>query len=85
VGADQMTAVGRQSREIVEGQFPQITWEHSHVVVNDDGQVQTFCIYEAPDEQTVREHGRLLGKHTIDGLHEIAGDVTPSDFPPVPA
>jgi hypothetical protein len=27
----------------------------------------------------------MLGRHTIDGLFEIAGDVTPADFPPVPA
>jgi len=27
----------------------------------------------------------MLGQHTLDELHEIAGDVTPADFPPVPA
>jgi hypothetical protein len=85
VGEEQMPTVGRESRELVEEQFPQITWEHSHVVVDDDGTVHTYCIYEAPSEQAVREHSRMLGKHTIDALHEIAGDVTPADFPPVTA
>jgi hypothetical protein len=85
VGADEMPVVGRESREIVEESFPEIVWEHSHVVVDDDGTVRTFCVYEAPDEGAVLEHSRMLGKHTIDGLHEIAGDVTPADFPPVTA
>ena len=38
-------------------------------------------IYEAPDEDIVREHSRMLGEHKIEALHEIAGDVTPADFP----
>jgi hypothetical protein len=83
VGEDQMPPVGRRSRELTEGEFPEITWEHSHVVVDDEGLVHTYCIYEAPSEQIVREHGQKLGRHTIDALHEIAGDVTPADFPPV--
>lgn len=81
VGSDQMPRVGRRSRELTEDQFPEITWEHSHVVVDDDGTVRTYCIYEAPSEETVRNHARMLGEHTIEGLHEIAGDVTPADFP----
>ena len=83
VGTDQMPRVGRSSRELIEGDFPEITWEHSHVVVDDDGLVRTYCVYAAPNEEVVREHSKMLGKHTIDELVEIAGDVTPADFPPV--
>ena len=85
VGEDQMPALSRRSRELTENDFPEITWEHSHVVVDDEGVVHTYCVYEAPNEEIVREHSRALGKHTIDALHEIAGDVTPADFPPIPA
>jgi hypothetical protein len=81
VGSDQMPGVGRRSRELVEEQFPQIVWEHSHVVVDDDGTVHTYCVYDAPDADTVIEHSRMLGEHKIDAIHEIAGDVTPADFP----
>ncbi len=81
VGEDQMPVVGRRSRELTEDKFPQITWEHSHVVVDDDGLVRTFCVYDAPSESVVRAHAQMLGKHTIDELYEIAGDVTPADFP----
>jgi hypothetical protein len=41
----------------------------------------TYCVYEAPDEETVRNHAVDLGRHTLDAVHEIAGDVNPSDFP----
>ncbi|HEU5214324.1 MAG TPA: nickel-binding protein [Gaiellaceae bacterium] len=83
VGVDQMPFVGRRSRELVEGEFPEITWEHSHVVVDDEGIVRTFCVYDAPDEEMVRDHATSLGNHVIERLDEIAGDVTPADFPPV--
>jgi hypothetical protein len=85
VGEDQMPPVGRRSRELTEQEFPEITWEHSHVIVDEEGLVHTYCVYEAPNEEIVREHARMLGQHTLDLLLEIAGDVTPADFPPVPA
>ena len=83
VGEPEMPAVGRRSREIVETELPEITWEHSHVVVDDDGKVRTFCIYAAPSEDVVRRHSSRLGQHRIDSIDEIVGDVTPADFPPV--
>jgi hypothetical protein len=81
VGQDDMPAIGRKSRSIIEEQMPAITWVHSHVTVDDDGKVRTFCIYEAPSEDAVREHSRLLGYHDLVSVKEIAGDVTPEDFP----
>jgi len=83
VGEDQMPPVGRRSRQLTEDEFPEITWEHSHVVVDDEGLVQTYCVYAAPNEEMVREHSTRLGQHEITLLREIAGDVTPANFPPV--
>jgi hypothetical protein len=85
VGEDEMPEVGRRSRRTIEEGYPEITWEHSHVVVGEDGTVWTYCIYAAPTEEQVRAHSVDLGDHTIDGVHEIAADVTPADFPPVSA
>jgi hypothetical protein len=81
VGEDEMPTVGRRSRLLTEKDFPEITWEHSHVVVDEAGKVRTFCIYKAPDEPAVLAHAAALGQHTVDELVEIAGDVTPADFP----
>ena len=76
-----MPTVGRRSREVIEEQFPEITWHHSHVVVDEEGAVKSFCVYEAPDVETVRRHAELLGNHVVDHVYEIGGDVTPADFP----
>lgn len=81
VGQNEMPAVGRKSRQIREDHFPEIGWEHSHVVVGDDGRVKTYCVYEAPNEQMVKDHADQLGLHDVRGIYEIAGDVTPADFP----
>ena len=83
VGESEMPNVGRRSGALIENEFPEITWEHSHVVVDDEGNVRTYCIYAGPDEQVVREHSSRLGQHTLDEIGEIAGDVTPADFPAV--
>ena len=83
VGEGEMPAVGRRSREIVDHELPEITWELSHVVVDDNGLVRTFCVYDAPNEELVLEHSSRLGQHRIDSLDEIVGDVTPADFPAV--
>jgi uncharacterized protein DUF4242 len=81
VGEDRMPEIGRRSRRLIEEQFPDVTWLHSHVTVDENGLVRMFCIYEAPDEDAIRQHSRVLGYHFIDGVFEIAGDVTPEDFP----
>jgi Protein of unknown function (DUF4242) len=81
VTSEQMPRVGRKSRVLTEEEFPTIVWEHSHVIVDDDGKVMTYCVYDAPDEEIVREHSKMLGDHRIEALYEIAGDVTPADFP----
>jgi hypothetical protein len=81
IDEDAMPEIGRRSKQIAGEQFPEIVWEHSHVVVDDDGTLKSFCIYQAPDQDTVRRHGVLLGSHVIDHVYEIGGTVTPEDFP----
>lgn len=81
VGEDEMPNVGARSKRIAIEQFPAIVWEHSHVVVDQNGTLKSFCVYDAPDEETVRSHAELLGNHVVDNVYEIGGDVTPDDFP----
>ena len=80
VTEEQMPPVGRRSRELTETEFPEIVWEHSHVVVDDEGLVHTYCVYEAPDEEAILQHAQQLGEHEY-WVQEIVGDVTPDDFP----
>jgi len=81
VGEADMPEVSRRSKRIAIESYPEITWLHSHVVVDSAGTVKTYCIYEAPTEDIVRAHAAELGLHDVEGVYEVAGDVTPDDFP----
>lgn len=83
VDMDNLPTVATRSKAIGYHRFPEIVWEHSHVVVNGEGTVFTYCVYDAPSEEVVFEHSKRLGRHNVEALHEIAGDVTPADFPPL--
>ena len=61
-----------------------VVWVHSHIAVEEDGHVRTFCLYDAPDLEAIQQHAVMLGDHIVDGVYEVAGDVTPADFPPLP-
>jgi Protein of unknown function (DUF4242) len=76
-----LPGLGKKSREIREDRYPQIEWEHSHVVMDNEGNIKMFCVYGAPTENDVRAHATDLGAHDIVTVYEVAGDVTPTDFP----
>ncbi len=76
-----MPVVATRSKQLAQDHYPQIVWEHSHVVIDRDGTPKSFCIYGAPSEKIVREHAERLGDHSVDAIYEIAGDVMPDDFP----
>jgi hypothetical protein len=78
---DEMPAVNRRSKQIAIEQFPGLTWHHSHVIVDEAGNVTTFCVYEAPSEEIVLQHAAAFGAHDVETIWEISGDVTPDDFP----
>jgi hypothetical protein len=73
-----MQNIGVRSKQAAE-QLSDVTWEHSHVVSDETG-VKSYCVYEAPNEERLREHGDMVRNHTIVRIWEIAGDVTPADF-----
>ena len=75
---EEMLAAGMRSDQAIQTEFPEITWEHSHVVVDEDGGVRTYCVYEAPNEIVVRAHAARFGAHTIANLFEIVDDITPA-------
>jgi hypothetical protein len=79
ISDEDLLAASARSDRIAMERFPGITWEHSHVVVDDDGAVKTFCIYGAPDEETVREHADAFGSHSVMNVYELIDDVTPAD------
>ncbi len=77
---DDMEGVGVRTKSIALEHFPDIAWEHSHVVSDEEG-IKSFCVYEAPSRERLYEHATKLGHHTVTHIYEIAADVTPADFP----
>ena len=70
-----------RSKRIAQERYPEITWEHSHVVMDAEGAVKSFCVYAAPEPDFLFRHAKELGQHHVDRVYEIAGDISPSDFP----
>ena len=81
VDMDTLPVVATRSKAIGHHRFPEIVWEHSHVVIDGKGTPKSYCVYAAPNEEMVREHAALLGDHFVQEIYEIAGDVSPADFP----
>ncbi len=53
---EQLQATSRKSCSVLTGMGPRIQWIQSYVT--DD---KIYCVYLAPDEETVREHARQGG------------------------
>ena len=77
ISDDDMLAAAALSGELIEERFQEITWEHSHIVATDEGEIVTYCVYGAPTEEMIREHAEAFGSHTITNIYEIVDDVTP--------
>lgn len=77
---DEMNGIGQRMKRVNAEQFPDITWEHSHVVSDETG-IKTYCVYEAPNRERLFEAGDAVGHHTISRIYDLAGDVSPADFP----
>jgi Protein of unknown function (DUF4242) len=76
---EDMARIGARSKTVAMEAFPDLTWEHSHVV-SDESVIKSFCVYDAPNEEQLREHAERVGEHMITHIYEIAADVTPADF-----
>ena len=75
VSREDLDAIADRSREIRDARYPQITWEHTHVVRTDAG-VKAFCVYEGPDAESVKAHAAELGV-PLDRFHEVWTDLEP--------
>jgi Protein of unknown function (DUF4242) len=50
-----------RSRRQVEEMPDRVRWIRSYVVKEPDGRIGTFCIYQAQDPGSIREHVRRVG------------------------
>jgi Protein of unknown function (DUF4242) len=79
---EELATKGSLSKRILteDEKFSSVTWEHSHVVLDEEGQLKSFCVYSSPSTELIREHAAMLGDHTVKGIYEIGGDISPADF-----
>ncbi|MCU1676941.1 MAG: hypothetical protein JWM93_1699 [Frankiales bacterium] len=70
-----LDAIAARSTEIRLERFPQITWEHTHVVRAGDG-LRAFCLYESPDAESVRAHADAMGL-PVERMLEVETDLSP--------
>ena len=72
--ADLEAAAARSSQVGDEEMSDDIRWIRSYVVVEEDGQLGTVCIYQASSPEKIREHATRAGL-PADEISEVADTV----------
>jgi hypothetical protein len=72
---EELDAAGRKSNEVLAG-MPGVVWIRSYV---SDAEGKIYCEYDAPDQESVREHARRAGI-PADRISEIALEINPAMF-----
>lgn len=69
--ADELKAISRRSRQVLEGLGPQVQWLQSYVTAD-----KVYCLYLAPNEDLIREHARQ-GGFPADRIAEVRAVIDP--------
>lgn len=56
LGPGEIKGASQKSNETLSGMGPQIQWVTSYVTAD-----KLYCVYIAPDEETIREHSKRSG------------------------
>ncbi|MBY0374188.1 MAG: DUF4242 domain-containing protein [Bryobacteraceae bacterium] len=70
--ADTLQAVSQKSCGVLRDMGPQIQWVHSYVTGD-----KIYCVYIAPDAETVREHAER-GGFPADAINEVKTIIDPT-------
>ena len=58
----ELEATGAKSAKVGNNEMSdRVRWIRSYVVKEPDGRLGSFCIYEARDPESIREHARRVG------------------------
>ena len=69
---EQLKAVSQTSCGVLREMGPQIQWIHSYVTDN-----KIYCLYIAPDEETVRKHAQM-GGFPANSVAEVRAVIDPT-------
>lgn len=72
---EDLHAAGVRSNEVI-ATMPGVVWIRSYVS-DVDGKI--YCEYDAPDEESIREHARRAGL-PVDHISEIGIEINPAMF-----
>ena len=73
LSAEQLKEISQASCGVLSKMGPQIQWVHSYVTAD-----KIYCIYNAPNEEMVREHAAMGGfpANTVNAVSRIIDPVT---------
>jgi len=72
LSAPELQSIARRSVGVLRQLGPEIQWVHSYVAGNN-----LYCVYVAPDEEMIREHGRL-GGFPVNKVSQVAEIIDPT-------
>jgi len=72
LSADELQAVSQKSCGVLRDMGPRIQWVESYVTGD-----KIYCIYIAPDEQSIREHAQR-GGFPADSINEVKTVIDPT-------
>ncbi|MCW3074999.1 MAG: hypothetical protein JWP69_2068 [Flaviaesturariibacter sp.] len=70
--ADQLKGISQTSCGVLSNMGPQIQWVHSYVTED-----KIFCVYNAPNEEMVREHAKQ-GGFPANSVRKVATIIDPT-------
>ncbi len=76
MGDEELNVGVESSRVIREGDFPEVGWEHSHLIRVAGAGLRAVCIYSAPHPDAIRAYSAKAGL-PVDRIHEIHADLVP--------
>ena len=82
--AELQAAAAKSGKIGNEEMSDRVRWIRSYVVKEADGRLGTFCIYQAKDPESIREHARRVGMPG-DQIFPVADTVIIRDDPAKPA
>ena len=69
---EELQAISQKSCGVLRNMGPQIQWVHSYVTAD-----KIYCIYNAPDEQSIRHHAQQ-GGFPADRISEVKAIIDPT-------
>ncbi len=71
LSADDLRAISQKSVSVLMDLGPELTWYHSYVAGD-----KIICVYQAPNEDLVREHARC-GGFPVDSVVPVSAIIDP--------